>query len=112
MFKWFDTSEVNALAVSLASEFMQRVPQSGGPVRGAQGRTKEATAAILARVQRFARTNKLNLFKRARLANSLKWQLHEAGYDKELVDALTLDVAKIASVTKYVGKQTTSNSDR
>lgn len=104
LLKWFDTSEVDAFAESLAGEFIQRVPKDS-EMRGARGRAKEANTALLARVERFARGHKLNLFKRARLANSLKWQLQEAGYDKDTVDALTLDVAKAASLTRYVGSR-------
>ncbi len=104
LLSWFDTSEVDAFAESLAGEFTQRMPKEG-EVRGASGRAKEATATLLARVERFARGHKLNLFKRARLANSLKWKLQEAGYDRSTVDALTLDVAKIASLTRYVGSR-------
>lgn len=107
LFKWFDTSEVDAFATSLANELMQRLPKEnlGQGVRGAQARTKEATDALLQRVQRFAAGRKLNVFKRARLANSLKWSLHEAGYDKSFVDDLTLEVAKTVSTTKYVAQK-------
>lgn len=101
LLNWFDTSEVDAFTESLVGEFVQRVPKEGD-VRGARGRAKEASATLLARVERFARGHKLNLYKRARLANTLKWQLQEAGYDKGTVDALALDVAKVASLTRYV----------
>jgi hypothetical protein len=109
VFSWFDTSEVDAFATSLVNEFMQRLPrESLGPsVRGAQSRLREATEGLLKRVERFASGRRLNLFKRARLANTLKWQLHEAGYDKAMVDELTLDVAKRVSLAKRAAKQNT-----
>jgi hypothetical protein len=100
---WFDTSEVDAFATSLANEFIQRSPpqQAAPAARGAQSRMREAASAMLVRVGNFASGRQLNIFKRARLANSLKWRLHEAGYDKNLVDDLTLDVAKKVSTTKH-----------
>lgn len=102
-FSWFDTSEVDAFATSLANEFIQRLPPDSltRGTRGAQGRFKDAVGGMLVRVGNFASGRQLNIFKRARLANSLKWKLHEAGYEKDLIDELTLDVAKKVSTTKY-----------
>ena len=106
--KWFDTAEVDAFAASLASEFSQRIPKDNlqQVVRGAQARLRVATDELLNRVARFASGRRLNIYKRARLANSLKWTLHEAGYEKSMVDDLTLEVAKKVSTTKYVDQAT------
>ena len=101
--RWFDTSEVEAFAASLASEFIERAPPESSmqTVRGAKARLTESTDLMLRRVANFASGRRLNILKRARLANSLKWRLHEAGYEKSLIDELTLDVARKVATTKY-----------
>jgi len=110
LFKWLDTSEVDALATSLVSEFTQRVPSNSGEsaVRGANSRRKDAIETLLNRVGKFAAGHQLNLYKRARLANSLKWSLQEAGYEKAMVDDLALAVAKKVSITRYSGQNSSS----
>lgn len=101
-FSWMDSSEVEALATSLASEFVQKVPSADlkQGARGIQRRLSESSDALYERVHRFSTKQPLNWFKRARLANSLKWKLQEAGYDKSLVDGLVLEVVKILSLKK------------
>jgi hypothetical protein len=103
IFSWLDTSEVDAFATSLANEFIQRVPPESlvSGARGGAARFREAAATMLTRAGNFASGRPLNVFKRARLANSVKWKLHAAGYEKDIVDQLTLDVAKRVSTTKY-----------
>src|SRR6185437_15972846 len=44
---------------------------------------------FLQRVDQEARPLKLNLFKRARLANSFKWRLLENGVERQVADELT-----------------------
>ena len=102
-FGWFDTAEVDAFSASLVAEFLQRAPLDRAEARGGRSRSKEARTALLSRVEGFARTHRLNLFKRARLANTVKWGMQERGYDKEAADALALDIAKTAALTRYAG---------
>ena len=114
MFKWFDTTEVDNFTTSLVNEFMQRVPRDSleKEVRGAQARQKDAVDALLNRVARFASGRRLNVFKRARLANSLKWALQEAGYNREMVEELALAVAKKVTTTRYVGQAGTAGNKK
>lgn len=101
--KWFDTTEVEAFAASLTNEFIERVPPDSlmQAARGSKARLAESTDLLLKRVGNFASGRRLNILKRARLANSLKWRLHEAGYEKSLIDDLTLSVARKVATTKY-----------
>jgi tetratricopeptide (TPR) repeat protein len=95
MLKWLDAREAAEVGTALADDF---VLQSGPGSKGA--RRKDGTAGAPAELQRFlqkflqrvdreARPLKLNLFKRAKLANSFKWRLLEKGVEPPLVDELT-----------------------
>lgn len=95
-FHWLDSSEVKALAASLAGEFIQRLPPSEikQDIRGRQRRFDEAFKVMNGRLEKFCSVKKLGIFKQARLANHLKWRLLDAGYEKSFVDTLVLDLLK------------------
>ncbi|MDB5801561.1 MAG: hypothetical protein JWL63_2500 [Rhodocyclales bacterium] len=99
---WFRTEEVDALADSLANEFSRRCPAPtiDEQTPQAKNRLKSASELMCHRVKVFSERQRLNLFKRARLANSLKWKLAALGYDKETINALSYEVAKIATLSK------------
>jgi hypothetical protein len=46
------------------------------------------------RSNQFKAANKLNFYTKAKLANSFKWTLKDAGYEAEYVDDLTEWLAK------------------
>lgn len=97
-----DTSELNALAASLAGEFIQRLPPDDlmKDVRGRQRRQEEANKVMMGRLEKFCATHSLGWFRQARLANQLKWRLLDAGYQKGFVDALVLDLLKAVPLFK------------
>lgn len=91
LFKWLDAAEATQAGTALADDFYL---QSGS------GRTESAPRPqgqelqkflqrFLQRVDQAARPLKLNVFKRAKLANSFKWRLLEKGVQQDLVDELT-----------------------
>jgi tetratricopeptide (TPR) repeat protein len=95
MFKWLDASEATQAGAALADDFYL---QSGSGLAGVrrrgarQGQGQELQKFLqkfLQQVDRAIRPLKLNVFKRAKLANSFKWRLLEKGVEQELVDELT-----------------------
>ena len=99
---WFDTKEVDALADRLARDLVKRAPPSkvdapGKKAAATRARTREA---VLRQVHEFTIMHRLNVFKKARLANRFKWALREAGYPKESVDEMALDLATLMATTR------------
>lgn len=99
---WFDTKEVDALADRLARDIVKRVPPSKIEVQGKkaaanQSKTREA---ILRQVRDFTSKHRLNVYKKARLANRFKWALREAGYPRELVDEMAFELATLMATTR------------
>jgi Flp pilus assembly protein TadD len=96
MFKWLNAREATEVGTALADDF---VLHSASASAGKRSRDSKPHAQdqelqkflqkFLQRVDREARPLKLNLFKRAKLANSFKWRLLEKGVERELVDELT-----------------------
>ena len=95
VFKWFDAAEAAEVGAALADDFVLQT--AGGPSGGGQGAKRGAGTPelpkflqkFLQRVDRDARPLRLNIFKRAKLANSFKWRLLEKGVEQQLVDELT-----------------------
>jgi tetratricopeptide (TPR) repeat protein len=96
MLNWLNAREATEVGTALADDFvLQSDPGSAGMRRKgdkphAQGQAlQKFLQKFLHRVDREARPLKLNVFKRAKLANSFKWRLLEKGVDQQLVDELT-----------------------
>ena len=113
MFKWLDAREATEVGTALADDF---VLQSGPGPQGARRKDNPSVAPVdlqrflqkfLQRVDREARPLKLNLFKRAKLANSFKWRLLEKGVEPPLVNELTQ-----ALVMRLTGKRGTAAAEQ
>jgi hypothetical protein len=87
MLGWFDVDEVLKFAdeTALAAAPMLALVAKGG--KGHAGRKDQKRFdGLLARVGDFSRSTPLNVYKKARFLNAVKWKLREAGHDENLVD--------------------------
>jgi tetratricopeptide (TPR) repeat protein len=96
LLKWLNAREATEVGTALADDFVLQSASGSSSTRrqetrlGAQGQElQKFLHKFLQRVDREARPLKLNLFKRAKLANSFKWRLLEKGVERQLVDELT-----------------------
>jgi tetratricopeptide (TPR) repeat protein len=90
---WLDARDATRVGAALADDF---VTQSASASHAAPQDPPRADAQLqrllqkfMQRVEREARSLQLNLFKRAKLANSFKWRLLEKGVEPQVVDELT-----------------------
>jgi hypothetical protein len=97
---WFNCSEVDAFVDTIVVDLSKRFPPSGVelPVKKAIERLRRTQDVILRRVETFAATHALNLYKKAHLGNRFKWSLKEAGYPAEFVDALTYELVTVVAL--------------
>src|SRR5262245_43172922 len=93
MLGWFNTKDVNAFADSLVAEVVERVPP-GGARAGAKEfqRSTRAFGAVFARIDEFARSQRLNVYKKAHFANRIRWALKEKGYPDDFVATMTQEL--------------------
>ncbi|HXZ55360.1 MAG TPA: hypothetical protein VEF92_06655 [Burkholderiales bacterium] len=96
---WFDCKEVDALVDSIVADLVKRFPpgQVDLSVEKAAKRLKGVHNEAFNRVENFARTRPLNLYKKAHLGNRFKWSLREAGYAGEFADALASEFLTLAT---------------
>src|SRR5580700_4975886 len=92
MFKWFGGREAAEVGTALADDFILQ-SASGPDARQRQKRSKSKEPQLLQkflqRVDRETRPLKLNILRRATLANSFKWRLLEKGVEQHVVEELT-----------------------
>lgn len=95
MFSWFNTKAVDDCAASLTADFAARYPVSvdGGKGTAAPNRLEQALVELYARAEKFHREQNLGLYKKAKLANAIKWHLRELGYDNDLVEKISKTIA-------------------
>jgi hypothetical protein len=91
---WFDTKELDAFADAVVAELVRRYPPPGDGVTGTKAfeRLRKSFAATFDGIDRFLAGRKLNLYKRARFANRMRWTLADAGYPPEFVSTMTREV--------------------
>jgi hypothetical protein len=98
---WFDTSKVDAFAQWVVNEVVQRMPPAtlGPSDRKLADRIHRMNEYVSARATAFAAEERPNFFKRARLANKVKWGLKEAGYTGGFADTFSYELATLVTVS-------------
>ncbi|HXA46441.1 MAG TPA: hypothetical protein VNW52_02335 [Burkholderiaceae bacterium] len=90
MFSWFNASEAQQFGTTLADFFIERVPAAdSGKKDTSPAKRQEVINKMLLQIEIFKTNHKLNIFKKAKLANSFKWKLLDAKYEAGFVDELT-----------------------
>lgn len=103
---WFNCKQVDELVDSIVADLVKRFPPDklDLPVEKAAKRLKGVHNAAFSRVETFARTRPLNLYKKAHLGNRFKWSLREAGYAGEFADALASEFVTLVTVASGAPK--------
>jgi hypothetical protein len=107
---WFNTKEVDEFADAIVADLVRRLPPSGADSKAKKAgeRLRKTHDAIFARVEKFARSRSLNLYKKARLGNRIKWALKDAGYPAEFADSLTFELVTVITLVSRGRKNATS----
>lgn len=83
---WFDTRASEDFAARMAREIQQSMPPSDeAPGKKEAGKRAKKIERIATQAKDFSKSNRLNFYKKAKLANTLKWSLKEAGYSDVFV---------------------------
>jgi hypothetical protein len=108
IFDWFDTREGDGLAREIVAELTKRVPPTTLPAKDKKAaiRLRNTHEAVFARAGKFARTHKLNVYKKARFANQFKWALKDAGYPPEFIESWTYELATLVTLASRDRGQT------
>lgn len=100
MLKWFQTQEVDQFSDSLIKEIVTRYPPEGRDtdVKKANQRLQKVLKSVFRQIEVFANEHTLNIYKKARLGNRIKWAMREAGYPLNFSESFTHEVVTVISV--------------
>jgi hypothetical protein len=107
---WFNCKGVDEFADSVVADLVRRFPPSGVgvPARKAADRLRKTHDAIFGRIENFARSQNLNIYKKAHLGNRIKWALLEAAYPADFVDTLTIELITVVTLVSRERKKAVS----
>lgn len=102
VFSWFNTRAVDAFVDAEVADLIRRIPpgklEGDSPAaKKARGQLEKAHDDLLRKVSEFVQRERPGLFKKARLANRMKWALAEAKYPQAFVDRLAYALAAVAA---------------
>jgi len=91
---WFDTKELDAFADALVADLVKRFPPSPEAAAGRKQfeRLRRTFGVTFQKIDAYAASHRLNLYKKARFANRIRWALRDAGYPAEFVRTMTQEV--------------------
>jgi hypothetical protein len=94
MFNWFNARRATEFGEQLAVFFADRVPAASIPATDKKPlrHALEVIQKMHRQLAEFRASEKLNVYKKAKLANTFQWKLIELGYDKRIVQELTKEL--------------------
>ncbi len=87
--EWFDAREAVEFARGIARDvdrLFPPAPHKKIPTSAKKDRKK--FDSLVFRTRRFAQQHKLNVYKKAKLLNTIKWELRDAGHQETLIDEI------------------------
>jgi len=86
--KWFDAREAVAFAQIIARDVDRLFPSHPPRNNLTSAKKDKIFDGLVRRTQTFAQQHKLNIYKKAKLLNTVKWELKDAGHDEALIDEI------------------------
>lgn len=92
-FDWFNTKEAMLLGISLADNLSAELAKANNKnPKKRNDQNIKAMEKIRGQLNEYQRQNKLNFFKKSKLANEFRWRLMEIGHHKDFADNATKEL--------------------
>ena len=94
LFRFFKHKDIEDFAKSLTERFASRFPpELQASTNPSTAKKREAAmSSVHSLVSEFHKKTPLGIYKRAELANTMKWELKERGYQRDFVNAVVYDM--------------------
>ena len=84
---WFNTGEVVSFAQEIVREVNRLFPPSEQKGKAIPTKIfRKKFDSLIIRVRTFALNHKLNLYKKAKFLNTVKWEMRDAGHEEVVVN--------------------------
>jgi hypothetical protein len=89
MLGWFNAGKAEEFGTSLAQFFIEKMPP-GQKLNESKlaSKTEYLLVKMQARIKEFKQTEKLNIYKTAKLANAFRWTLKDANFEAAFIEKL------------------------
>jgi hypothetical protein len=88
---WFNAGEAESFAQEVVREINKLFPPEHLKGKAIPKKIyQKKFESLVVRTVAFAAKNKLNIYKKAKLLNTIKWELREIGHDDEFIDSLIM----------------------
>jgi hypothetical protein len=85
--EWFDTREAVAFARGIARDIDRLFPPAARKRRPtSEKKDQKKFDGLVLRTRAFAQQHRLNIYKKAKLLNTIKWELRDAGHEEPLIN--------------------------
>ena len=93
---WFDAGDAVLFAQEVVRELNILFPPSDqkGKAIPAQTYQKKFDGLVI-RIRTFSSNHKLNIYKKAKLLNTIKWEMRDAGHEEVIIDEFISFIAPI-----------------
>jgi hypothetical protein len=84
---WFDATEAIEFARALAHDIDHIFPTEPKEERAKSAKKdRKKLDGLVRRTVAFAQSHKLNIYKKAKFLNTIKWELRDSGHEESLID--------------------------
>ena len=84
---WFDAGEAVLFAHEIIREVNRLFPPAEQKGKAIPAKTYQRKFdGLIVRVRTFSSKHKLNIYKKAKLLNTIKWEMREAGHEEAIID--------------------------
>lgn len=103
---WFNAREAELFAQEIVGEIKKLFPPEHMKGKAIPKKIyQKKFESLIVRTRIFATKHKLNIYKKAKLLNTIKWELREIGHDDEFIDSL------IVFLTPLLNKKVVMRTD-
>lgn len=86
---WFDTRDTVAFAEEIVLELNELLSLMNKTGKQHAGKKEQKRFDMsMSRVKKYASVNSLNVYKKAKFLNVIKWRLRDFGYDEDLISEM------------------------
>ncbi len=96
---WFNAGEAESFALEMVRDINRLFPPTDQKGKAIPAKTyQKKFDSLVARIRIFSSGHNLNIYKKAKLLNTLKWEMRDAGHEKIVIDEF------ISFITPLLGK--------
>jgi hypothetical protein len=93
---WFDAGEAVLFAREIVREINRLFPPAEQKGKAIPAKVyQQKFNSLVVRIQTFSKKNKLNIYKKAKFLNTIKWEMKDAGHEEVIINEFISFIAPL-----------------